>query len=344
VENLSMNIVFFCQSCGARFEVSSASAGRKGRCKSCGQLMTIPRAQELASMVALQALPSDAVGAEAGAAVAKGASRDPGGGNSLAWLAAAPIDVALAPLTLDTLPVGGARRPIKPEYDDDLGDSEPYALGKPLVSTSKGSSGGRPASGLKVLWRRELGIVQRLFRWLNETAYLVSVPFVLMVLLGAIVGSRPLALAGATAVVLLNIGRIVAGVANLAVVPFREGILRGIMFLIPPLTFLYLSSHWKQLKKPTMRIIGPIATIAVVFVAFTFIPTLRKDHRMASLKDLKGEIRNEARELEGEMVGELEKARNLDVQGLEKKAEKSLGDAAGKINWIGQPGATGKTP
>jgi hypothetical protein len=65
---------------------------------------------------------------------------------------------------------------------------------------------------------------------------------------------------------------------------------------------------------------------------------------MASLKDLKGEIRNEAKELEEEMIGEVEKAKKLDVQGLEKQAEKSLGDAAGKINSIGQPEATGKTP
>ena len=51
-----MNIVFFCQSCGARFEVDPRMAGKKGHCKKCGQYMSIPRAEEIASMAAMPAL------------------------------------------------------------------------------------------------------------------------------------------------------------------------------------------------------------------------------------------------------------------------------------------------
>ncbi len=241
------------------------------------------------------------------------------------------------------MPVGGARRPIKPKYDDDLGDSKPYALAEP-VRARKGVfvSTGKPVSGVKMLWRKELGYVQRLFRWLNETAYLVSVPFLMLILVGALVGSRPLALLGATAAVLLDLGRIVAGFANIAVVPFREGILQGILFLIPPMTFFYLSSHWNKLKKPTMRVVGPVATIGLVFLAFTLIPSLRKDGKSVSPKDLKDEIRNEVKELKGEMIDEVKRAKSIDVEGLEKQAKKTIGDAAGKINSIGRPDATGK--
>jgi hypothetical protein len=40
-------------------------------------------------------------------------------------------------------------------------------------------------------------------------------------------------------VVLLNVGRLAVGLANLVVIPFREGITQGISFLIiPPFTFL----------------------------------------------------------------------------------------------------------
>ena len=53
-----MGIVFFCQSCGARFEVDPRMAGMKGHCKKCGQYMAIPRAQEIASMAAMPALAS----------------------------------------------------------------------------------------------------------------------------------------------------------------------------------------------------------------------------------------------------------------------------------------------
>jgi hypothetical protein len=342
-----MNIVFFCQSCGARFEVPPTSAGKKGRCKSCGQMMTVPQAQELASMMAMPALSPAAVAAGAGAGVGpklapmKPAAREAGGGKSLAWLAAANSNVALAPLSADNLPsIGRPRKPIKPKYDEDLGDGKPYQLAQPVLKTARGRSSGKMASGATILWRNNLGHLQKLFRKMNETAYLISVPFLLMILLGAIISQRQLALAGATAVVLLEIARIVSGIANLAVVPFREGIFQGIMFLIPPLTFIYLSNHWNQVKKPAMRIIGPIATIAAVFLAFTFVPTLRKDHKLGSLNNLKNEFRTDVDELKGEA----KKASNLDVQDLGKQAEKTIGDAAGKINSIGQPEATGKTP
>ena len=39
-----MSIVFFSQSCGARFEVEARMAGKRGRCKKCGQLI---KAKEL---------------------------------------------------------------------------------------------------------------------------------------------------------------------------------------------------------------------------------------------------------------------------------------------------------
>ncbi len=93
-----MNIVFFCQSCGARFEVSSATAGRKGRCKSCGQMMTIPKAQELASMVALPALAPEVVGVGVGGgpklAAVKPAAARVKTGDSQDWLLAADSNVA----------------------------------------------------------------------------------------------------------------------------------------------------------------------------------------------------------------------------------------------------------
>ena len=333
-----MNLVFFCQSCGARFEVPSASAGKKGRCKHCGQLMTIPQAQELASMVALPAVATTS----GDGAVAKGVDRDVKGAGSLSWLAAAPSDVGLAPLTVDSLSIGRAPRSTRPKYDDDLGDGEPYALGKPLVPTYKGSSGEPAAGDLKRLWRRELGIVQRSFRWLNETAYLLSVPFLMLILFGTIVRSRPLALLGATAVVLLNLGRIVAGLANVLVVPFRDGIFQGVAFLIPPFTFLYLSRHWDKLKKPTIRIVTPILTIALVFLAFAAIPSLRRDGKGVSAADLKAELREDVESLEGEMVDEVKKAGTLDVKSLGKEAESKVREAAGRLNSVGQPSGTGK--
>ncbi len=334
-----MNIVFFCQSCGSRFEVPPTSAGKKGRCKGCGQMMTVPKAEHLASMVAMPALAPAAVGAGAPAA-----AREVKEGKSLGWLAAATSNVGLAALTVDKMRIGGGRSPVKAKYDLDMGDSKPYLMGEPIRLDRGHSSGRGAAGGVKNLWSRQLGGVEKLFRRLNEAAYLISVPFLMLIIVGASVGSRPMALLGATAVVLLNLGRIVAGVANLAVMPFREGPLQGIMFLIPPFTFFYLASHWKKVRKPTRRIAIPIATIAAVFLAFTLIPTLRTDGKMVSVKNLKDELRHDAESLGKEMVGEAKKAKSIDVEGLGKQAVQAIGDAAGKINSIDQPAATGKTP
>ena len=70
----------------------------------------------------------------------------------------------------------------------------------------------------------------------------------MLALLGLLVGSRSLMVLGATVVVALNLGRIVAGVANLVVIPFRESPLQGIFFLIPPITFVYLAQNWQKVS------------------------------------------------------------------------------------------------
>ena len=67
-----------------------------------------------------------------------------------------------------------------------------------------------------------------------------------------------MALFGAAVVVVLNITRLISGVFNLAVIPFRDGL------------------NWKRLKKPIRRLIEPAITIGLVGLAFAFIPWLSK--------------------------------------------------------------------
>jgi hypothetical protein len=254
-----MGIVFYCQSCGSRFDVDARAAGKQGRCKKCGQQMTVPRAEDIASMAAMPALAM--AGAGTAAAPSSGAS----------WLAAMSSRVGLAPLTIDHMPAG-YRKP-SPYDEDELADSKPYALAVP----DRKSGGGRPSkpvSEVKMLWRRQLGGIAKVFRWINQTAYLISVPFLMLLLLGALVRNPHMAVVGATAVVLLNIGRLISGFANLVVIPFRDGPTVGVRFLIPPLTFVYLAKHWNKVKKPVKRLIEPAVTIGLVVLAFIFIPWL----------------------------------------------------------------------
>ncbi len=154
-------------------------------------------------------------------------------------------------------------------------------------------------------WRHEVGVVQRIFRWLNESAYLVSIPFIIILLFGIAVKANAIAIFGAAFVVLLNIGRIVAGVANLAVIPLRDGF------------------NVRKYKKPLRRVIEPVVTIAVVVLAFTFIPWLSKGK--ASTGSISQRIRATAEELERDIKGEVdkvsEKAKDLNIDKLGAQAK-----------------------
>ena len=118
-----MGIVFFCQSCGARFEVDPRMAGKQGRCRNCGQYTTIPRAEEIVSMSAMPALAATAAGAGIRGVKAAPPLHDDERPPSLgAWLKAGISQVGLAPLSGVHRPV----RPVLPSALDDGEDSKPY--------------------------------------------------------------------------------------------------------------------------------------------------------------------------------------------------------------------------
>ncbi|WP_165065140.1 zinc ribbon domain-containing protein [Paludisphaera rhizosphaerae] len=250
-----MSIVFFCSECGSRFEVSDQAAGKLGRCKKCGQKITVPLPKPVA--------------------VAAGSAGDEEGGGP-AWLEHMSSQVALAPLTIDRMP-GVRKRDVKaPPIDDDLGDSKPYNVVEdysiPALKAAHDAAG--PAGRATIMWRHSWRSIAKLLRNINEFAYLLSIPFIMLLLIGATMHNRSLALLGAEAVVLLNIGRLITGLANLVAVPFREGPGTGLMFLIPPFTIKYMMDHWNQMRRPTKRVVTPLLTIAAVLLAFALLPSL----------------------------------------------------------------------
>jgi hypothetical protein len=258
-----MSIVFFCQGCGSRFDIDPRLAGKQGRCKKCGARMTVPNVPVLAPVP---------IGAGAGSVPASG------------WLGEVEASkVSLAPLTIDRMP--GLKKPSM-FAEDDLADSKPYLLAQP-----ERRSGGRPVSqvsGLKIFWRQRLGFVEKIFRSINQTAYLISVPFLMILLLGIMVRSHPLSNLGAIVVVLLNITRLVTGFFNLVVIPFRDGI------------------NFKRLKKPIRRVVEPAITIGLVGLAFAFIPWLSKSD--TSDGTFSGQLRAGVRKIERKFEDAKEKA------------------------------------
>jgi hypothetical protein len=300
-----MGIVFFCQSCGARFEVDPRMAGKRGHCKKCGQYMSIPREEEIASMAAMPALAMAGAGAGV-AAVGGGPAGAVGGASIGAWLKAGISQAVLAPITLDRMPLG-QKKPTKPSPLDDAEDSKPYVLAQPVLETR--GRAGRQGNVVLNLWRRQVGGFQKLFRKMHQAAYLISVPFLMILILGVVLGSRQMALLGATVVVLLNIGRLAAGVANLSLVPLRDGI------------------NLSKMKKPIWRVAEPALTIGLVFLAFGFIPWLR--HGPPTKGSITERLGADARDLKREMKGEVDRYVDVDKVGTQAQEKlKELGDKA----------------
>ncbi len=287
-----MGIIFYCRSCGSRFDVDPSKAGKRGRCRLCGQETEIPRPEELTM-----------TGARVGSASAHAVAVSmpwPTGPSEIGtdapsimdWLRTGISQVGLAPLSAPAM----RPAPALPPALSDNNDSTPYALAGPERIPSGRDPRPIGPSGIRRLWRKALGPFQKFFRWLNEGAYVASLPFLMILLFGTAVKARPLALFGATFVVLLNLGRLAAGIPALVLTVLRDGLDR------------------RRLLKSTREVAEPAATIALVFIAFTFVPWLSSGRSIRA--PLADRIEQNAEDLENEMKGEvrelIEEARELE--------------------------------
>jgi hypothetical protein len=305
--------------------VEDRLAGRAARCKRCGSRTTIPGNRQAAAAkapagnaaaaladggparaAAPKAAPAAAPGAAKAAAPAMAAVRP------LNWLDAVTSQVALAPITEQRI---SALRKQKPSPLDDASFTGLYKVASAASLPALKGAAGKPAGAVTRMYRHEMGKIQGLFRWINQSAYLVSVPFLIILLLGVVTDNQTLMTLGGLIVVALNIGRFIAGMANLLVIPFRDSPIQGVLFLIPPLTFIYLAKNWQKVRKPVQRVVGPIGTIGLVILAFVIAPMLhgglKKDE---SLKDQVTEGVGSAKEA---FSRKLEKASNLNANDLD---------------------------
>lgn len=313
-----MSVVFYCEGCGSRFEAPEALAGKQGKCRKCGRRVLIPteasgRASARVDEGKAPALVRKGQGAAATRAEARPIARP------TTWIEAVNSRVALAPISTQHAPAIPRR-----EVLDALADTTSSALYK-LAEPLPGKRTHAPreqVSGAKIAWRQMFGLIRSLMRRINEYAYLASLPFLFLILFGAISGSRPLAITGATLVVLLNLSRLGAGLFDLGAVAFRDGIAQGVMFLIPPLTFVYLANHWHKTHRALKRIIEPVVTIGLVVLAFTFIPSLNGGApAQGSAQD---KIRSSAQGLNDEIKGKLRKGAPFDFESIESEAQKAI--------------------
>lgn len=308
-----MTIKFACPQCGNRFALEDRFSGKIGRCNKCNRRFKIPARKAKAAAVAasgMYRLPNIS---------SKQASRK----RQKAGLDV-PSNVGLAPVSHRSLErVAKIDREFlqedKPGPYKVSNEETPWERRKRRKRKSS-----KPPSALKEFyWARMHGLLKFL-KGLSDFGYLLSIPFITMILIAVILGSREWAVTGATGVVLINVVRFYLNLFNLAVLPFRESLSQGIMFLIPPLTLIYLFKRWKKMKRGAKRLVGPTIQIAGVFLAFIFIPVLSSGS-LGEGASIRERINAESESLKKDISSEAKKAGDETVKGARR-----LGNEVGK--------------
>ncbi|MGO9465298.1 MAG: hypothetical protein ACLQIB_36285 [Isosphaeraceae bacterium] len=309
-----MLLIFWCKNCGKEFRVDDRYQGRKGRCKDCGHIMTIPTiAVKLTAPAKVAEKPTSGEPAAplAEAPVFRLSPPEP---SPRAYARQAPPDFEAptpAP-THDRHAEVAAPRPPQPPpadeppyeielIDDDQDfrtampvspeierglremaefarDPRGYSLaesrsGRGLFSfRGRGHSG--PARWLYLKWRGTITFVLKLLRWIDNWAYLISVPFLVLLFVALVVSNMALVHVGAVVVVLVNYGRFWTDLLALFVRPFRESPLHGLGFLFPPYGLYFLATRWRQVKPTLRRMATSCIPIVLVVLAYAFLPSV----------------------------------------------------------------------
>jgi hypothetical protein len=179
-----------------------------------------------------------------------------------------------------------------------------------------GRGGDRPASWLFVKWRAGVTGILKILRFIDDWAYLISVPFIVLVLFAIVTSSRGLVHAGAVVVVLVNYGRFWADLIAFFVRPFKDGPIQGLAFLFPPYTVYYLFAHWDRMKPILRRMLTSCIPIVLVILAYAFLPSINpavKDVQdvgarlQIGTEVLEKDIQGGLEQIEGELSGNAEK-------------------------------------
>lgn len=339
-----MTIRFSCQSCDSDFGVDDKLAGKKARCNHCGNRMTIP------------AVPQERKAAlPAAAAMARQTKASAAKGNaSMNWMDAVsqlklkPISAAMSPAVRRILD--------KPEdsitsYKIDV-PRENYA--GQVLKKQIASEAARAADAMSATNYRFFNKISRVLRHINDATYGISVVFLIVACAGVIMDRHPLVVFGVSMIVLLNIVGLVSGVANLIAINFRKNPVRGLLFLIPPVTLYYLSENWSKWHKPIGRIATPALILLLVGLAYAYLPVINGDaQKNRSLSEtvdaIKSDVSDSLKQAQ-KGVGDLKDQlpndlKQLNVDDLKKQANDAVGGISNQIQKAtGNEASAGTTP
>lgn len=257
-----MPIAFACPGCSTRFKVADQLAGKQARCKKCGRPLQVPeRPATAASVVASGLFRMGSVSAQQNNSTTATSRAAPG-------RASPPASLRLAPITADFVKPAARQRTTKWEEPD----SVEYEMERPLPAAPARLA----ASHRRLLWGPG-GLAESLLlglRMVSDWAYFVSIALLLAILVAVILKQRELAIVAGVVVVLLNLARFAIDGFVLVTLAFKRGPIQGMLFFIPPWTFIYLSRR-SVLREAFLRFLGPALPIAAVVLLFACVPFLR---------------------------------------------------------------------
>ena len=283
-------IVFSCRQCATRFKVPDGLAGKQARCKKCGQTLQVPSAPVAVAAVAATGLfRMGAMQPDQPPSGQKPPESKP------RVQSAAPSSIRLAPISVADIQAVTERRRLQEEEDAVEYELE-KPLDEPIASLPRKISQPRG----RIFWGRG-GIAEVLLialRKFSDYAYLISVPFLLLMLLAIILKQRELAVLAGVIVILLNVVRLGLDGFVLVTLAFKNGPVEGVLFFMPPLTFYYLSKRGKVMQEAMKRFLSGALPIIGVLLLAIFVPWLRGGGEEDASEILnRDRIRNELRDV-----------------------------------------------
>jgi hypothetical protein len=192
-------------------------------------------------------------------------------------------------------------------WEDD--DGVEYELEKAVeVSAAAKAARLRPQPRRSVFWGRG-GIAELLLiaiRKISDYTYLVSIPFLLLMLTAIILKQRELAITAAVIVVLLNVIRLCMDGFVLVTLAFKHGPVQGVLFFIPPFTFYYLSKRGKVMKEALRRFLGGALPIIGVLLLVIIVPWLRGDETKDVGASIQDRLRNDLHDVKEDIKTRIE--------------------------------------
>ncbi len=346
-----MLMLFTCEHCGKRIKVDARMQGRKGRCSNCGQTMRIPRTDEPHPPPLPTAEPARAAGQVPPHEPAHAEHHTHAAASDVPFQLSPPEQRPEVATTYFHQPPVltepehlhhhiGAEAPSEfellaedaraedevlasPEIQRGIRELEefqknpgPYQLADDLDNRFfRWARGSRAAGWMYTGWRKGVGMILKGLRFIDDWAYLISIPFLILMIFGVAIAHRGLVHTGAVVVVLVNFGRFWTDLLALFVRPFKEGPIHGLLFLFPPYALYFMGKHWDKFRPALRRLVTTCIPIALVILAYAFIPTIDPKIQKApnlpeKLKLAEEEVVKEAREGLHEAREGIDKARD----------------------------------